>query len=157
MPRKQRNVATPSTITIHVPMTFPRYGGRKAIISEVACAPSEKPSRLSERTKVPATPARTPPPQRTEHALLKALARAHRWRGKIEGGEYSSITELATAESVNESYACRLLRLTLLSPAIINDILDKRHASDIMLKQLMKPIPTRWDQQPGVPKIVARR
>ena len=60
-----------------------------------------------------------------------------------------SITELAEAMKVNKSYACRMLRLTLLAPAIIADILDGRHSADLMLKRLMKPISVRWDEQVG--------
>ncbi len=77
MPRKQSNAVTSTTITVHVPMTFPVYGGHKAIISEIVCAPGERPGRLPERSKAPATAVQSPP-QRTENALLKALARAHR-------------------------------------------------------------------------------
>lgn len=51
----------------------------------------------------------------------------------IESGEYGSITELAHAEKVNQSYACRMLRLTLLAPVIVVDILDGRHTSDLTL------------------------
>jgi hypothetical protein len=47
------------TITVHVPMTFTVRGGRKTILSDA----------------VPA-----PPQPRIDNALLKALARAHRWR-----------------------------------------------------------------------------
>jgi hypothetical protein len=65
----------------------------------------------------------------------------------IESGEYASITELAKAEGVNQSYACRMLRLTLLAPAIVMAILDGRQNSDVMLKHLMKPLPVRWDEQ----------
>jgi len=77
MPRKQSNAVTSTTITVHVPMTFPVYGGHKAIISEIVCAPGEKPGRLPERSKAPAAAVQSPP-QRTENALLKAPARAHR-------------------------------------------------------------------------------
>ena len=71
----------------------------------------------------------------------------------IESGEYASITELAKAEGVNQSYACRLLRLSLLAPSIVTAILDGRHDSDVMLKQLMKPLPVRWDEQIAALKI----
>jgi hypothetical protein len=115
-----------STITVHVPMTFTsRWGGRKLIISDGV---------------------QTPPQPRTDNALLKALARAHRWRQKIENGEYASITELAKEEKVNQSYACRLLRLTLLSPAVINDILNGRR-SGLTLTDLVGPLSSRWDEQ----------
>src|SRR5476651_2513387 len=104
-------------------MTFTIRGGRKTVISDA----------------VP-----TPPHQRVDNALLKALARAHRWRRMIESGDYASITELAKAEGVNESYACRMLRLSLLAPDIVTAILDGRHHCDVMLKDLMKPLPARW-------------
>jgi hypothetical protein len=65
----------------------------------------------------------------------------------IESGDCPSITELAKAEGVNQSYACRILRLSLLAPSIVTAILDGRHDSDVMLKQLMKPLPVRWEEQ----------
>jgi hypothetical protein len=113
-------------------MKFSLRGGRKTIISEFL-APTPRP--------------------KTDEALLKALARAHRWRRQIEAGEYASITDLAKAERVNESYACRLLRLTLLAPSIVTDILNGRHGSEVMLKQLMQPLPIRWDEQKAILKL----
>jgi hypothetical protein len=117
---------------VHVPMKFTMRGGRKTILSDA----------------VPA-----PPQPRIDNALLKALARAHRWRRMIESGDYTSITDLAKAEGVNQSYACRILRLSLLAPSIVTTILNGRHDSDVMLKQLMKPLPVRWDEQVVAVKI----
>ena len=121
-----------TTITVHVPMTFAIRGVRKTILTDAAPAP---------------------PQPRIDNALLKALACAHRWRRMIESGEYASITELAKAECVNQSYACRMLRLSLLAPPIVGEILDGRHDADVMLKQLMKPLPIRWDEQIAVLKL----
>lgn len=118
--------ASPRTVTIHVPIKFNRRGGRKTILSDYA--PSA-------------------PKPRTDNALLKALARAYRWRRQIESGNYQSITELAKAQRVNESYACRLLRMTLLAPSIVTDILNKRQSSDLTLKNLMRTLPARWKEQ----------
>jgi hypothetical protein len=129
---KAMDATDQNTITVHVPMTFTVRGGRKTILSDA----------------VPA-----PPQPRIDNALLKALARAHRWRRMIESGGYASITDLAKAEGVNQSYACRVLRLSLLAPSIVTAILDGRHDSDVMLKQLMKPLPVRWDEQIKILKI----
>jgi hypothetical protein len=115
-----------STVTVHVPMTFAIRGGRKTVIFD-AIAPA--------------------PLQRTENALLKALARAYRWRKQIEAGEYSSITELAKAQKINQSYACRLLRLTLLAPAIVTDLLDGRQKPGLTLDRIAKPLPVVWSRQ----------
>jgi len=65
----------------------------------------------------------------------------------IEGGEHASITELAKTKGVNQSYACRLLRLTLLAPAIVVEILNGLQASALMLRDLMSPLPVPWDEQ----------
>ena len=53
-------------------MRFAIRGGRKLVISEV---PLQR------------------PPAKIDNTLLKALARAHRWRQRIEVGEYASITD----------------------------------------------------------------
>ncbi len=49
-------------------------------------------------------------------ALVKALARAFRWRDMLEDGQYATIREIAEAEKITESYVGRILRLTLLAP-----------------------------------------
>lgn len=136
----------PTTITVHVPMTFTIRGGRKAIIIKPTQLAHEEPNQLNGTVSALSTPGRSPP-QRTENALLKALARAHRWQQMIEKGLYGSITELARAENVNESYACRILRLTLLAPSIVTEILDGRCPADLQLKHAMRPLPVRWDEQ----------
>lgn len=131
-----RSPATnPPTVTVHVPMTFAIRGGRKQIISECSGVIDSE-SVLKARA-----------PRRTGNALLKALARAHRWQRMIENSEYTSITELARAENINESYACRVLRLTLLAPDIITDLLNQNCASNLMLKGVLKKLPGRWDAQ----------
>lgn len=135
-----------ATVTVHVPMTFPVRGGRKTIISKEIHGAHERVPASNEAVHSECELVHRPR-QRTDNALLKALARGHRWRRKIESGEYASITDLAEAEQVNQSYACRLLRLTLLAPAVVIDILDGRQTQDLMLKRLMKPLPLRWDEQ----------
>src|SRR4051794_19564694 len=91
------------TITVHVPLKIEIRGGRKTILGNFA---------------QPAT--RT----RFDDSIIKSIARAYRWRAAIEDGTYSSITELAKANGINQSYACRLLRLTLLAPDIVEAILN---------------------------------
>jgi len=133
-----KNPSEPATVTVHVPMRFAIHGGRKLIISDTD---EKSGGRLFNR------PSNDAPRQRTENALLKALARAHRWRQMIESGAYASITDLAKAENVNQSYACRVLRLTLLAPSIIDEILDGRCPPDLMLKRVMRRLPIWWEEQ----------
>jgi hypothetical protein len=44
--------------------------------------------------------------------MVKAVARAFRWRNLLENGMHATIAEIAAAEKVNESYVGRVLRLT---------------------------------------------
>ena len=127
--------ALPKTITVTVPIKFEQKGGRKIVLSP--------------------TPHALPSP-RHENSLIKALARAYRWRTLIEDGEYASITELAKAESINESYACRLLRLTLLAPSVVIAILDGSQPNDMTLATLMRPMPPDWGAQCKIVKCAAR-
>jgi hypothetical protein len=88
-----------------------------------------------------------PPRSRVDSALVKAIARAYRWRGMLEQGAHASITELAAAEKINQSYVCRVLRLTLLAPALVEAILDGRHPSRLQLRTLLNPFPSDWTAQ----------
>ena len=67
-----------------------------------------------------------PVTRHVDNAMVKAIARAFRWRDMLESGEYATIREIADAEKINESYVGRVLRLTLLAPDIVEAILDGR-------------------------------
>lgn len=65
----------------------------------------------------------------------------------LESGEYVSINELAAAEKINQSYVCRILRLTLLAPDVVEAILDGRHTAEMTLATMMEPFPVGWQEQ----------
>ena len=83
--------------------------------------------------------------------LVKALARAFRWRKMLETGRYGTIGEIAAAEKINDSFVSRLLRLTLLAPNIVEAILDGRQPEGMTLPGLMEPFPVVWVAQPAIP------
>jgi ParB-like chromosome segregation protein Spo0J len=85
------------------------------------------------------------PPPKIDGVLLKALARAHRWRRLLEEGRFGTLAELADAERISRSYVCRVLRLTLLAAGIVERILDGRPTAG--LAQFLKPFPVEWEQQ----------
>jgi hypothetical protein len=82
-----------------------------------------------------------------DNAMVKAIARAFRWREMLESGEYATIREIAAAEKVNESYVGRILRLTLLAPDVIDAVLGGRQPADVTLAVLMKPFAVEWTDQ----------
>ncbi|MFM8808438.1 MAG: hypothetical protein ACKOJB_05960 [Chthoniobacterales bacterium] len=78
--------------------------------------------------------------------MVKALARAFRWRKLLETGAYGTIDEIAKAEKINPSYVSRVLRMTLLAPEIIEAVLDGRQAT-LKLENLLGPFPVEWEKQ----------
>lgn len=119
--------AVPSTLLVRVPFAIRKRGGRKLVIT---------PDGETYR-----------PRPRIDSALVKALARAHRWKRMLESGDYTSLTELAAAEKINLSYMSRVLRLTLLAPEIVEAILDGRQPEGVTLPALMRPFSTEWIRQ----------
>ena len=120
-----------TSVTVVVPMAIRRRGGRKQIIG-----PDGAPIRADGNA------AET----RGDPALVKALARAFRWRRMLEEGRYASIRELAAAEGVDRAYVGRVLNLTLLAPAIVEAILDGREVEGVTLANVTTP-QAKWAKQ----------
>ena len=89
-------------------------------------------------------PAQVQPQSRVDDTLVKALARAFRWRRLLDHG---TVDEIARAEGINPSYVSRILRLTLLAPDIVESILDGRQPPTLTLGRVMKPYPLEWERQ----------
>ena len=63
----------------------------------------------------------------------------------LESGEYGTLAELADAQQISRSYVCRVLRLTLLAPDIVERILDGRPTAG--LAQFLQPFPLERETQ----------
>jgi len=120
-----RAAPIPETITVHVPFRVVKRGGRKEM-------------------HLPANARRHSKPDNT---LVKALARAFRWKRRLESGEYATIAELAEREGIAVSYLTRVLRLTLLAPEIVEAVLDGRQGPEVTLARLLEPRPAAWAEQ----------
>jgi hypothetical protein len=116
-------------LVVSIPVSFLQRGGRKQIVVPPGAADWQ------------------PRASRCENSLINALAKAHLWRRLIETGKYTSAAELSRAEGINESYLCRVLRLTLLAPDIVEAILDGRQPRTLELQSLLKPLSTDWATQ----------
>ena len=117
------------TITVRIPISLRHQGGRKQVVTPAGATPW--------------VPART----RVDSTLVKAIVRAHRWRDMLESGDYATVRDLAKAEAINESYLGRVLRLTLLSPTLIEAMLEGRQPANLELDDLLQQFPMDWDQQ----------
>jgi hypothetical protein len=117
------------TMVVSIPISMRRTGGRKKVVTPANAAPW------------------SPPPARVDSTIVKALARAHRWRGMLESKLFATVRDLAGAEKINEAYLGRVLRLTLLSPKITEAILSGRLPNGVDLAKLLKPFPIEWERQ----------
>ena len=100
-----------TSVTVSVPLTIRRRGGRKQIIGPdgAVARPGDNGAGFV--------------PVHGDPALIKALARGFRWRRMLEEGRYASIRDLAIAEKVDRAYVGRLLQLTLMPPQEVEALL----------------------------------
>ena len=126
-----------NTVTLHIPMTFRRRGGRKLMITPDGVAPV-----------VPAA---------VDDTMVKLLVKAHRWRRRIESGKAKSITDLAEQETVTATYVTRILALTCLAPDITMAILDGRQPRGLSMNAMVKDVPEAWDEQRKLWEFLAER
>ena len=86
-------------------------------------------------------------PRLTDNTLVKALARAFRWKRMLDSGDFATIAELAERERIAPSYMTRVLRLTLLAPDMVEAILDGKQGPEVTLAQLLDSFPAEWRRQ----------
>lgn len=123
--------ATPAgddlAITVHIPMTFRKRGGRKLVMTPDGAEWTPRP--------------------RVDNAMVKARARAFRWRKMLDAGVHGTLEDLAAAKRLPPSYVSSILRLTLLAPDIVQAILDGRQRPELQLNDLLEGFPLEWERQ----------
>jgi hypothetical protein len=117
-----------ASITVRVPVTIRKRGGRRLVV-----APDGAPWSA--------------PRPRVDNTLVKALARAHRWKRMLDEGRYATVTELAAGEKLDRGYLGKILMLTLLAPDIVEAILDGRQPPELGVHVLREGFPVEWGEQ----------
>jgi hypothetical protein len=137
MTSKPKLINDGRSVTVRVPISIKTRGGRKLILAPGGAALTAAPVH-----------------RRIDTAIVKAIARAFRWRELLESGQYSTVREIAAAEKINDSYVSRVLRLTLLAPDIVESILDGRQPHEITLPALMRRFSSLWQTQRAAFRLV---
>ena len=119
-------------MVISIPISMRLIGGKKTVITPANAAPW------------------SPSPARVDNTIVKAFARAHRWRNMLESNLFATVRDLAKAEKINEAYLCRVLRLALLSPKITEAALSGQLPDSVDLAKLLKPFPIEWNHQEAI-------
>jgi hypothetical protein len=79
--------------------------------------------------------------------LVKALARAWRWQRMLDDSVYTSVREIGDTENISKSYVSRILRLALLAPDIVDEIVLGSTDQALVLERLERPLPACWAEQ----------
>jgi hypothetical protein len=120
-----RGAPIPETMTLHVPFRIVRCGGRKEIVIPTSSTPARK----------------------SDGTMVKALARAFRWKRLFDNGVFISITKIAEDEKLSFTYISRVLRLSTLAPDIVEAIVDGDQPRSLMLAELLDGVPPDWTDQ----------
>lgn len=80
--------------------------------------------------------------------IIEAMARAFHWQHLLDSGSFENGTAIARAEGLHHSTVNELLRLTLLAPDIVEQLLAGRQPRRLTLIWFQRnPIPVDWQQQ----------
>ena len=119
-----------------VPWTLVKRGVRQQIITPLDAPQAFQHEAQRERQllqRVPSTP------------LLRALGLSHHWQRLLDEGRIASVSEIAQAEGIDPTQVRRLLRLTLLAPQMIEQLL--RSPNRALEQVLRRPWHSGWDAQ----------
>jgi hypothetical protein len=131
-PQDRTGAAEPSVrvedgrICVRVPMKLKRRSGRKEILFET---PGDLDKAVNPNVQRP---------------LVVAMARGHAWLEALEDGRWASVAEVAEAVGHDPSYVRRLLNLTLLSPDMVERVLDGLEGDEDALDRLARGPGVVW-------------
>lgn len=125
------------SVTVHIPVTFTRRGGKRYIIAPPHPLDDATPEEIKKAAKRGTL----------NKTIVKALAQAFHWKEMIDRGECHSSRQLAIKLKVNESYLARIIRLSLLAPDIVEALLDGNQPEKLKLTDLLEPMPYLWSEQ----------
>lgn len=111
-------------IRVFVPMQLRRQSGRREIITPETVPDDSNPS-----------------------PILVALARAYVWQTWIDEGEFENAQALADHFCVDASLVRRILRLGVISPRIVEAVLEGNEPEISLQTLINMDMPAGWDEQ----------
>jgi hypothetical protein len=115
------------TIRVVIPLSIRKRNGRPKIL------PPEDHCAREGRTQDP--------------HVLRAVARAWKWRRQLESGTVSTIQDIAVAEKVSDRFVSRMMRLAYLSPEVLEHLIIRRVPPALSLNDLVAVADLPWAEQ----------
>ncbi len=116
-----------NTIRVVIPLTIRTRNGRPKIL------PPEDVGSQDGRAQ--------------DRHVLRAVARAWKWRRQLETGEVSTIRDIAAAEKVSDRFVGRMIRLAYLAPSVLETLVLTRKPPAISIIDLMAAAELPWSEQ----------
>jgi len=79
--------------------------------------------------------------------VLRAVARAWKWRRQLESGAVSTIQDIAVAENVSDRFVGRMIRMAYLAPSVLEALVIARRPPAIAINDLTAVAELPWDGQ----------
>ncbi len=121
-------MAEPETLRVHIPLTLRNRGGRPRIL------PPKEIEVAMDRGQ--------------DARLLRAIGRAWDWRRRLERGDVSTIADLAREEGISDRYVSRVIRLSWLSPSVLERLVLRREPTVLSIFDLCGVAEMPWIEQP---------
>lgn len=118
------------TVRVVIPLTIRKRNGRPKIL------PPDDADLRDGRSQAP--------------HVLRAVARAWRWRRQLETGAASTIQDIAAAEKVSDRFVSRMMRLAYLSPEVLEHLVIMRVPPTLSLNDLVGVAGRPWAEQMGI-------
>jgi hypothetical protein len=116
-----------NTIRVVIPLSIRKRNGRPKIL------PPKDHCAREGRTQDP--------------HVLRAIARAWKWRRQLESGAVSTIQDIAVAENVSDRFIGRMIRLAYLSPDVLEHLVVRRDPPSVSVIDLITAVNLPWSEQ----------
>ena len=131
MNEKRQNIQITDNeiIDLFVPMQIKKRGGSAMVIIP-------KNLKKEEMTKY------------FDETMIRAFAKAYKWKKMLDEGEISSLANIAIKENVTGAYVSRVFNLNFIAPKIVERILNGSQPRDLRLQDMINSkIPDLWQEQ----------
>ena len=119
--------ASSDTIRVVIPLSIRKRNGRPKIL------PPDDHCARESRAQDP--------------HVLRAVARAWKWRRQLESGAVSTIQDIALAENVSDRFVGRMIRMAYLAPSVLEALVIARRPPAIAINDLNAVAEWPWDGQ----------
>lgn len=119
-----------------IPWTLVKRGVKRQVIT---------PIDAPEQFQAEATMARRERKSKQDTPLIRALGLAHYWQRLLDEGKVKTIADIAQMEGMDITQVRRLIRLTLLAPVIVEQLVE---IPGVLLEQVIRRShPLMWTDQ----------